>query len=231
MLTFSLLSSSAVAAAVVSGSATGAGVPSVPAGTPGSYDDSFKAIVIIMLTVITYLMYRHISYTPSNRPAGPTPTRTSGEGGGGDGVPPPVVVPGSWAPSAPPPADYPQASASSSDWCAGTDQPSRAGMDGAGFPSVFAGNRPQMDGGDDDDHRETLSTLQFARISAGFRRCRSAEVATQTEPLGVAFNYWDWKSQDIHAEARRRGLVPVHMKTNGIRQLIEDDLNSSNLIY
>ena len=59
----------------------------------------------------------------------------------------------------------------------------------------------------------------------------SAEVATQTEPMGIAVNYWDWKSRDLHAEARRRGLVPVRMKTNGIRQLIEDDLNTNNLTY
>ena len=187
MLTFSLLSRS-------SGSTTGAGVPSVPAGAPTNYDDLFKAIVIIMLTVITGLMYRLLSSTSSNMPAAPTPMRTSGEGGGGN-LPPPEVVPGSWAPSAPVPADFPRTSANVCEA-------------GAGDPRVSVGIGGRM-------------------ASSGV----SAEAATQTEPMGIAVNYWDWKSQDLHAEARRRGLVPVHMKTNGIRQLIEDDLNTNNLTY
>ena len=188
MLTFSLLSSS-------SGSTTGAGVPSVSAGAPTNYDDLFKAIVIIMLTVITGLMYRLLSSTSSNMPAAPTPMRASGEGGGGGNLPPPEVAPGSWAPSAPVPADFPRTSANVCEA-------------GAGDPSVSAGTGGRM-------------------ATSGV----SAEVATQTEPMGIAVNYWDWKSQDLHAEARRRGLVPVHMKTNGIRQLIEDDLNTNNLTY
>ena len=47
----------------------------------------------------------------------------------------------------------------------------------------------------------------------------------QTNAVRTHTKYWEWRMQDLRAEALERGLVPVHLKSNMIQQLLEHDLN------
>ena len=71
-----------------------------------------------------------------------------------------------------------------------------------------------------------LNWLRQRQVGPPAPTCRKADQSTQTPEVCIRVPYWEWSAVDLKGELRRRALVPVELKTNQIRQLLEDDLRT-----